>query len=164
VSYALEALGMTRLKQQQFERARDALNESAAPFAELGDKKGTALILIDQGALARAQGQWAEAAALYRRSLKLCVQIGEKRRLAFCLEGLAVVACSQTSYAQAVTLLAAVRALRHEAGVPLPPIEQREIDQALAQARAALGDAAFDAAWAKGGTMTINEVVALTVR
>jgi predicted ATPase/transcriptional regulator with XRE-family HTH domain/Tfp pilus assembly protein PilF len=163
VSYALESLGMTLLKQQQFDRARDTLNESAALFAELGDKKGTALILIDLGTLARVQGRWAEAAQLHRRSLRLCVQIGEKRRMAFCLEGLALVACSQANYAQAVTLLAAGGTLRSEAGAPLPAIEQSEIDQALAQARAALGNEAFEVAWAKGGAMTIDEVVALAV-
>ncbi|CAG0935809.1 Putative HTH-type transcriptional regulator [Thermoflexales bacterium] len=163
VSYALESLGMTLLKQQQFERARAALNESATLFTELGDKKGMALILIDLGALARAQGHWAEATQLYRRSLKLCVQIGERRRLAFGLEGLALVACSQASYAHAVTLLSAVRALRSQAGIPLPASEQDEIDQALAQARDVLGRAAFEAAWTQGGAMLLDEVVKLAI-
>jgi predicted ATPase len=163
VSYALESLGMAWLQQQQYDQAQQALQESAALFAELGDKKGVALILIDQGALARAQGRWAEAEQLYRKSLKLCVQVGEKRRTAFCLEGLALVACSQADYARAVTLLAAVHALRSAAGVPLPSIEQREIDRALAQARGALRDAVFDAVWAKGAVLSLDEAAALAL-
>jgi tetratricopeptide (TPR) repeat protein len=163
VSYALESLGMALLKQQHFDRAQDALNESAALFAELGDKKGTALILIDLGTLAHAQGRWEEADRLYQRSLRLCVQIGEKRRIAFCLEALAVASCSQANYAHAVALLAAAHNLRREAGMPLPAIEQSEIDCALAQARDALGSAAFEATWAKGRALSLNEVVARAV-
>ena len=163
VGYALESLGMTLLKQQQFERAQEALNESATLFAELGDKKGTALILIDLGALALVQGQREEATQLYRRSLTLCMQIGEKRRMAFSLEGLALVACAQADDARAVTLLAAAHALRVEAGTPLPPTEQREIDHALAQAQAALDSVAFEAARTKGGALSLNEVVALVM-
>jgi hypothetical protein len=60
--------------------------------------------------------------------------------------------------------LAAARALRNEAGTPLPEVEQNEIDQALAQARDTLGRAGFEAAWAKGGAMSLNEVVALAIK
>lgn len=163
VGYALEALGMAWLKQGQLDRAGDALRESAAHFAKLGDKKGSALVLIGLGTLARVQAQWVEAAQLHRESLKLCVQIGEKRRLAFCLEGLALVACSQARFRRTVTLLAAAHILRAAAGAPLPAIEQVEIDRALTEARAALNESAFDAAWAAGKTMSVDEVVDLAL-
>lgn len=67
-----------------------------------------------------------------------------------CLEAAALVLGGERWTAPAVRLLGATAAERVRRAIPLPPVERTEEAAALAAARAALGDAAFDAAWAEG--------------
>jgi len=69
--------------------------------------------------------------------------------------------CLATSGAEpACRLLGAAEALRETLRAPLPPADQERYQQGCAAARAALGEQAFEAAWAKGRTMSWEEAVA----
>lgn len=69
---------------------------------------------------------------------------------------------ARRNHRRGVVLLAADTTLR--ASEPwwervLPPPYQRRVDAALAGAKAALGDEAFDAAWSEGAAMTLEEAL-----
>jgi hypothetical protein len=56
-------------------------------------------------------------------------------------------------------LWAAAAALRMGLGAPTSPGERRHCDQWLPQARSALGNEAFDAAWEEGASMNWEQAV-----
>ena len=52
---------------------------------------------------------------------------------------------------------------RDRIGTPIPPVERADYDTALAQARAQLDEAAFDAAWAEGRATGWEEAAAFAL-
>ena len=56
-------------------------------------------------------------------------------------------------------LCGATAALREDTGWPLPPSKRAEHDRTVAAARAALGEDAFTAAWAKGRALPLEEAI-----
>ena len=75
--------------------------------------------------------------------------------------GLAAVYAAQGDEEQASELLGAEARMREEIGWELTPLETRVLERTVAAARAALGDDAFDVAYARGEALTTDEVVAL---
>src|SRR5262249_48665715 len=61
---------------------------------------------------------------------------------------------------RAVRLFGAAAALREASGVALAPADLEELDQDLAAARAALGEAAVEQAWGEGRAMPLAELIA----
>jgi hypothetical protein len=61
---------------------------------------------------------------------------------------------------RAAWLFGAAEAARERIGAPLPPGDRPLYDRHLARARADLDETAFDAAWAEGRAMTLDEAVA----
>jgi hypothetical protein len=47
--------------------------------------------------------------------------------------------------------------------VTVSPEDKEELDAAIAQAREALGNEAFDAAWAEGGALSVDQAVDLSL-
>ena len=77
----------------------------------------------------------------------------------FNLEGLAGVVASQGALRWAVQLWGAAEALRGAIEVPRLPVDRAGYEQAVAAARAQLGEETFAAAWQEGWTMKLEEVV-----
>ena len=109
-----------------------------------------------------ASGDLAEAAALYQKSLSLAQELDDQGRITFGLEGLASVTVQQGETAWAVRLWGLASALPAAMALSLSisPIERAAYEQAIAAARARLGEQAFAAAWAEGRTMTLEQVLA----
>jgi hypothetical protein len=53
--------------------------------------------------------------------------------------------------------------LRQELNNPMGSIDQSRYDRMVAEARMAIGDAVFDAAWQRGRAMSTSEVIALAL-
>ena len=108
---------------------------------------------LRQGAVAQAEALGREALALYR-------ELGDPRRCAIGLEGLAGTAGMAGRGAFAARLLGAAAALRAELGTPQPAQEQADTAQAVMAARAALGEEAWAAAFAAGHALSMEEAIA----
>jgi hypothetical protein len=78
---------------------------------------------------------------------------------AFCLEGWAIVVAAQRERALAVRLWGAAESLRERCGVPLTPLERVDYEPAVAAVRTQLGAQAFEASWAEGRRMTLDQVL-----
>jgi hypothetical protein len=112
-----------------------------------------------------SQGDATQAAACFRASLSLRHQMGERLGLgrlglAECLEGLAAVAIGQGEAGQAARLSGAADALRQALGAPIPLVDRPSQEATVRAARAMLGTPAFDAAWAAGAALTLDQAVA----
>ena len=75
------------------------------------------------------------------------------------LEGLARVAVAQGRMQRAARLCGAAAALREDRGWPLPPAKRVEHERTTAAAREALGKEAFEAAWAEGHAMPLEDAI-----
>ena len=107
--------------------------------------------LLAVGDLPQAQRYFAQALTVFRRA-------GMRRHVAWCLEGMASAAAQSVPHA-APRLWGAAAALRDRLGAPMWPVDRPEYEQRVAACRVALGDAAFDAAWAAGQALTWEQAV-----
>jgi len=76
------------------------------------------------------------------------------------LEGLARLAWVQGQAEHAVQLYGAAAALRRAATTPLPPVERAFYDQIVTALHAELANGAFEAAWALGQAMSLEDAAA----
>ena len=115
------------------------------------------------GWTATKQREYARAIALETESLALHWELGDKRWVAYCLEGLAEILQAQASSPEmfrcAARFFSAAATLREAIGVPVELAERAAYNQNIAALRAALGDAAFMEAWSEGQSMALEEAV-----
>ena len=125
--------------------------------------------LYGLGQVARSRGDYASAHALHAEALALRREINDPWRITFSLDALATLAAVQNQMEpsplrseglrRAARLFGAAAAVYDQIRLTRPPIERAEHDQAVAAARAALGEEAFAAAWEEGKAMTLEQVV-----
>jgi hypothetical protein len=134
------------------------VNEALLLYRESGNKSGQAMVLTDLAMIAARQHAVEAARTLYREALNLAWQIGDRRRVAFCLEGLSVTMAEADSE-RAVCWSSTAQSLRQTIAAPLPPAEQADYEQVLAQLRASLSPEIFEAAWQLGQHGVLAEIV-----
>ena len=159
VGSALNALGVIAYERGEMTRAAECFAEALGQYRQGDYAYGMGWALINLAKVAREQGDYARAAALYRESLALRWAQGEKPHIAGCLRGLASVAAAARQYVRAARLYGAAEAAREAIGAPMPRHHARS-EQAVARARAGLGEPAFAAAWAAGRALPLAEAVA----
>ncbi len=107
--------------------------------------------------MAREQGDYRQAVALYAESLALYRTMGDSEGIAGCLEAVARVAYAQGQMERATRFYAAAATLRDAIGASLTSTNRTTHDQALVNARMALGEPAFAAAWATGAALSMDQ-------
>jgi len=157
ISLALLNLGELARKRGDVARATEFLEEALAGVRAIDMTWGIANILTLLGHLARQQQDYERAKVRYRESLALYHRLGNATYTAWCLEGIAAVACAEGRYQHATRLCAAAAALRVAAQTPLPPAEQDDFDKVVMTARAELDERIFTEQWRIGSTMTQDD-------
>jgi hypothetical protein len=112
------------------------------------------------GTVARDQGEYKAARALFERSLALFRELGYRGGIVHAIEWLAAVAVAQAQSERAARLFGAAEGLRGVNGAPLRPADPAEHDRSVVALRAALGGEGFAAAWAEGRAMSLEAAVA----
>jgi hypothetical protein len=111
------------------------------------------------GHLARDEGDYAGARSWYGESLALRYKMGYQLALALSLEDFAVLAGRERQVERAIRLLGAGEAFCETLGARPPVAVVKEYERLVAEGRAALGEAAFAAAWAEGRAMSLGQAV-----
>jgi DNA-binding CsgD family transcriptional regulator len=106
--------------------------------------------------MAVLQDDHATARGLYEESLVIAKELGHKRFIASCLEGLANVTFAQDQPAKAARLWGAAESLREAIGAPNPLVDHARM---VAAARTQLGEKIFAAMWAEGRMMTPEQAL-----
>ena len=140
-----------------------AFREALASARAQGDHHETAYALRGLGHLAREQGQYDRAEAYLRESLALLKPLKDRRCLPLTLEGLACLAVRPGWADRAVTLFGAAQAMQAVTGAPSPPSAMADYQRTIADARQALGPERFEAAWAAGAALSLEEAVDLAL-
>jgi predicted ATPase/DNA-binding XRE family transcriptional regulator len=156
---ALLNLGELARKRGDVARASEFLEEALASVRAIDMTWGIANILTLLGHLARQQQDYERAKVRYRESLALYHRLGNATYTAWCLEGIAAVACAEGRYQHATRLCAAAAVLRVAAQTPLPPTEQEDFDKVVMTARAELDERTFTEEWRIGSTLAQDDAV-----
>jgi ATP/maltotriose-dependent transcriptional regulator MalT len=157
----LGLLGLIHLEQGELEAARPLLEESIVIGKQTGSVTEAVHLVLGLARLSAAQGDAAAARRLYREALSLLLECNVYQEvIAAGLEDLAALEAGEGTPRQAVWLCGAAHALREAIGAPMYPVSRASYEQALALARAQLGEQAFRAAWAEGHMMTPNQALA----
>jgi predicted ATPase/DNA-binding SARP family transcriptional activator len=160
-SFSLHNLGIVAYHQHRLADARELYQVSLTIKEELGDKWGIASSLIYLAQVYCVQGELNQARELLLRSMALCRELEDKRGLVETLEGLAMCAAAQQQAEEATIMFGAAQALREQQGLICHAADQRERARHIDAARSQIGNAAFEAAWAHGQLMDLEQAVAI---
>jgi tetratricopeptide (TPR) repeat protein len=159
-------LSRVALAQGDEGEAQRRLDEGLALFRELDDHAGIARALWQAARLARHRDQFERATALLKEGLVLVrgtemghfegdhiVQFEQ-------LEGLAGLAAIEGGAVRAARLFGAAAAQRSMAGLVITPPDQEGYTRDIAAGCAQLDAATWDASWAEGQAMSLEQAIA----
>jgi predicted ATPase/class 3 adenylate cyclase len=152
--------GWLALRQEDVEAAGILLTASAEHFNEMGDRWHESFALTLLGRTEERQGDFSAARTLHERALAIVRALGDYAVGSVCLDSLASVTAAGGEYVKAARLWGAAEALRAHSGFAFIPIERPSYDLAVAAARAQLGAATMDAAWAAGRALMPEQALA----
>jgi hypothetical protein len=136
--------------------------EAADLFRELGDESGIVKMLLNVGWSALVLRDAVLAEKSLREGVVAAGPLGASHYIANGALALGAVLAAEHEDERAAEFLAASASLREELGVGFNDADEERIyEQAVADAKAALGEDAFAAAWARGQAMQPDEIVKL---
>lgn len=159
IANSINNLGLIADHQNDYTSAYALHKESLAIYRALDEKSGVAMATGNLGHVSLHLGRLVEAREWQTQSLLLFSEIGDKDGLAECFERLAMVANASADFRHAAQLFGVASVLRKDVGTLPTLADQIEYERELKLTRAQLDAAAFDAAWAKGQGMTLEEAI-----
>jgi predicted ATPase/DNA-binding NarL/FixJ family response regulator/DNA-binding XRE family transcriptional regulator len=164
IAISLTSLGEVAQCQGDNTQATRYYQESLRLYREVGDKGGIAWTLHHLGYIAQHQGDPMRAVRLFAESLALEKKdLPNKPGIARCLVGLGGIVITQDknpqAALQAARLFGAAETILDAIGAHLEPVDEREYQASLATVHARLTSTAFEAAWAEGQALTVEQAV-----
>ncbi len=159
VPVPLQHMGELAIEEGDTDRARCLFEKVLERARASGDKWLTARALHGLGQLARAGGDAKRAVALHVEALELQGELGDAPGIAASIEAVAGLAGTSGRYEHAVRLLGAVDALRSRGGYARPPWQLSRYEGELRVAREKLPADEFEAAFAQGAGLSIDEAM-----
>jgi adenylate cyclase len=164
IANSLNNIGFIAIDQGALSEARTLLEEALAIEREIGAKWAIANTLNNLGNAVRNQGDYLTGYKFYEESLLLNKELEDQRALAYVLEDLGgLIALRGDQPERALAIVAGAAAIRQSIGAPLSSVEQSNLDQMLAPARAALSESAAIEAWNLGQSSTVEQAVTLAL-
>lgn len=161
MGWTLNHLGHVAQLEGDYERARRLYEESAAFFrGTFAAQAGLAWDSYGLGEAALGYGDARLARTRFIEALGYLHSFTDHACMLWCLAGLAGVASLEGQSQRAARLWGAAERLRASMGARPAPASRATRERLMAMARQQLGDAAFEAAWAAGQTLTLEEALA----
>jgi tetratricopeptide (TPR) repeat protein len=164
---SLESLGLLALERGDEGGARVHLEEGLAFYTEIAQHGGIADIQLYLGLASFAAGNIQGAEDAYRAELRIVrgmePGLWNKQRATAGLQALAEVELARGNPQRSARLLGASAQVLASVGAvstPLPPRLQAEREARVARARHTLGDIAWEAAFAAGEALSLDDVLA----
>jgi non-specific serine/threonine protein kinase len=152
-------LGLVVARTGDLSTGQALLEASLAGHLAAGHAFGAALARRFLGQIARAAGEPARAAGLFRDSLRVDPRRAQIWHVAGALEGYALAMGSDRAEL-AAQLLGAAAALRDAGSVPIEPALAGEFARDVDAVRSRLGPARFEELWVAGRRLTAAEAIA----
>jgi tetratricopeptide (TPR) repeat protein len=163
-SREVQAIAMVRLG--RVDEGIALLQQCAAAFQQMNDQSGVAVTLVDLGQAAYLNGDYTASLHFHRQAFVIAVNIGDRRRIAFSLDGIAMALTREAtdplpdlvSLEQAIYCFAAAETLRQIINAPLPQIERADYDACRHLANSYLPLERYTQAWARGSAMDLDQL------
>ena len=157
---AYSGLGNVAHMRGDFASAQSYFEQGLTIALATDDTDAISDITLDRGWLALSEGKKAEAGALFQAGLKVALK-GELMPLVLnALDGFSEQAMACGDAHRATCLSSAAEARRETLLLPRQRVARKRSQAHVLHLREILGDAAFDAAWNKGRTLTLEQAVA----
>ena len=154
----LNSLGENARLQKKYDQANAYYHDTLAVAHESGDMLEVAFTLSDMGFSLIAQGDLRQARTVLREGLSILSRVSDLPL--FGLWALARLAELSEEPVRAARLHGAAELLEESTSLFLGPVDRQDISRSAGRARAQLGDAAYNAAWAEGQAMSREEAFA----
>ena len=148
--------------QGEYERAK-SLNEACVAYRGNREGHDLAYLLRRLGQCNLQLSHAGEAVSFIRESLMMNRGFGDRQGVAACMAALAAVAMARGQGSKATTLFAAADVALKSMRAQLLHIDQTAYDCNLAAVRAQLDRITFDAAWAEGQALTMEQAIELAM-
>jgi predicted ATPase/DNA-binding XRE family transcriptional regulator len=155
VPYSLGDLARSR---GRYAEAAAHYRESLELIGEAGSPGWRGDCLHSLGHVTHRQGHGRQARAHFAEALLLCRELGDRRGVAESLAGLACLV-AETRPLRTARLFGSIAVAVEAMGSRLNRSHQADHEHSLATARNRVGDAAFDAAWERGRSLTLEQAV-----
>ena len=156
-------LGMGARFQGRFDVAQRHFEEGLRIFKHIGHKGMIAALTSEIAHTQRAMGNYTEAKKTYRETIKVFQDYGNRPSVAHQLECFAMIAIVEEEPQRAAKLFAAAEAIRELTGHKRTDEEEAEEAQFMSRLRAMLPEAEFNALWAEGKSMTMEQAIQLAL-
>ncbi|MFN8516535.1 MAG: BTAD domain-containing putative transcriptional regulator [Chloroflexia bacterium] len=157
---ALDGLGITERELHNPTRARALHEEAAALARELKQPLLLGAAVANIGQIELDAGDLGTARARYREAVALWRDVRATLHLSTTFAPLAVIATRFGECAHAARLGGAAEAATEKGSMAMVPVVRARLTPALASARAALGDDAFNTQWEAGRALSLDEMYA----
>jgi predicted ATPase/transcriptional regulator with XRE-family HTH domain len=162
-AYAQVLLGDAWFRLGDIERAATQWEASLRLTRELGDYSLMAWSLGGLADIARLHREYNHAIEMFKESLSIYRDLGNKLEPPLTLEALALVAVALGDAKRAAHLWGAASAWREAINELLPPSYQRDYAASMTQARTQLGEKVYASAWSEGYAMSPEQAIALAL-
>lgn len=156
---SLRYLGQISYEHGDYGEARALYEEALGLNRELENSRGAQRALWQLARIAYIEGRYPEAHSCLRQVVPAVRDSGDRTQARNLLADFAELAARQRQWERAARLGGAVESVGRGDGAPLWPAHERAHPGFMAQARAALGEAAFDALFAQGRPLTAGEAL-----
>jgi tetratricopeptide (TPR) repeat protein len=153
-------IGDLELMRRQWSRSREFSRQALALAQQLGDAPDSCIVIHNIGFAFLMEFRFEEARPFFVDALRLAAERGLHTVIPDTLEALAAVLVAEGDAIRAARLLGAAYALRTGLGTMAREIEGERLPVTIAEARAELGDEAYESAFAEGAALTADEAVA----
>jgi non-specific serine/threonine protein kinase len=161
IAQTLNNLGLALRYQHQYERASRIYEECLALCRELQDQYGVGAALHNLGQMAHHMGDDARAHKLLVESLNIGRRIGDRPNISARLADLAGVWVTQGQPERAAKLFGAGEALREKVRATMYQGQRLAYEKNVERGAAQLEARAWEAAWAEGRSMPLDDAYAL---
>jgi tetratricopeptide (TPR) repeat protein len=161
ISTTLNSLGEIARHQEDYETAREFYVEALA-LARLESANHFISITTQNLAMVSCFLEDYNAALSYTlESLKISEELGGKINIGITLDIFASLAVVAGEREKAAQLFGTAQAIHNAAGYQLEEVDQKFVDRYIGEARARMGDEAFEAAFQEGKQMRMKKAIAL---
>ncbi|HET7692675.1 MAG TPA: tetratricopeptide repeat protein [Gemmatimonadota bacterium] len=157
-AWALYGLSEVARHVGDFERAAALLEEGMEICRQIDSMPGIAYLRLASAHVARYQGNLAEARRRYEEALRLLQELGNRRRMAICLMGLAAIDVREKNFERALVLMGAADPMSEAGGIQLAPADEDEYQRAVVEIRSRMEDPDIDRLRRRGREMDLNQV------
>ena len=156
-------MGMDESERGNYEAAKRIFEEGRKIFRRIGSLNFQLVMQSEIGHVERHTGNLSKAKMIYLETIKGWQLVGNRAAIAHQLECFGFLAIADEEPQRAGKFFGAAEALRDKAQSPMADNEHIEYKQSIAQLRAMLPEAEFNALWAAGKSLTMEQAIQLAL-